>query len=139
MRAGKNQQLHLVAEEIRQRIESVRKENQQQRQWLDVSIVTKSHPYRTRAEFLVGAAAFCSDSGLLAGFARLVVWFQSLLTHHTVAFCPLCDRPPFAVCCAIILYFEVYVSSNSVLIREMVQHQYNCSEAPLLMGYKAQG
>ena len=37
MRAGKNQQLHLMAEEIRHRIESVRKENLQQRQWLDVS------------------------------------------------------------------------------------------------------
>ncbi|CAM9292147.1 unnamed protein product [Scytosiphon promiscuus] len=37
MRAGKNQQLHLMAEEIRQRIESLRKENHQQRQWLDVS------------------------------------------------------------------------------------------------------
>lgn len=36
MRAGKNQQLHLMAEEIRQRIESLRKENHQQRQWLDV-------------------------------------------------------------------------------------------------------
>lgn len=38
MRAGKNQQLHLMAEEIRQRIESLRKENHQQRQWLDVRI-----------------------------------------------------------------------------------------------------
>ncbi len=37
MRAGKNQQLHLMVEEIRQRIESLRKENQQKRQWLDVS------------------------------------------------------------------------------------------------------
>lgn len=36
MRAGKNQQLHLMAEEIRHRIESLRKENLQQRQWLDV-------------------------------------------------------------------------------------------------------
>eukprot|EP00752_Nemacystus_decipiens_P014297 g12717.t1 len=35
MRAGKNQQLHLMAEEIRQRIESLRKENHQQRLWLD--------------------------------------------------------------------------------------------------------
>ncbi|CBN79110.1 Neurofilament triplet L protein, putative [Ectocarpus siliculosus] len=35
MRAGKNQQLHLMAEEIRQRIESLRKENHQQRQWRD--------------------------------------------------------------------------------------------------------
>ncbi|CAM9630102.1 unnamed protein product [Laminaria digitata] len=35
MRAGKNQQLHLMAEEIRHRIESLRKENLQQRQWLD--------------------------------------------------------------------------------------------------------
>ncbi|CAN0388230.1 unnamed protein product, partial [Discosporangium mesarthrocarpum] len=33
MRAGKNQQLHLMAEEIRQRIEALRKDNQQQRQW----------------------------------------------------------------------------------------------------------
>jgi len=37
MRAGKNQQLHLMVEEIRQRIESLRKENHQKRQWLDVS------------------------------------------------------------------------------------------------------
>ncbi|CAM9203014.1 unnamed protein product, partial [Ectocarpus fasciculatus] len=35
MRAGKNQQLHLMAEEIRQRIESLRKENHHQRQWRD--------------------------------------------------------------------------------------------------------
>lgn len=36
LRAGKNQQLHQMAEEIRQRIEALRKENHQQRQWLEV-------------------------------------------------------------------------------------------------------
>lgn len=45
MRAGKNQQLHLMAEEIRQRIESLRKENHQQRQWLDVS-TNKSNVFK---------------------------------------------------------------------------------------------